>query len=346
MNRYLGFSQKLKEILVNEVSLKQLKMQFPDYSEWLDKAASEVENKYLVFMVKKLKHFDKDLSSSPQEMREIFPDLTEISKRFEVVSKNGKLDAVIKTGKGLPEQKDINFWIDKPLYELYDFVVKAEDTVTDSEKRKLAKAASSKIYEDERFTVIIPESYEASCYFGAGTKWCISGKTSTHYKSYVSQGYEFVFIIDKTPNDPRYQKVAVAFVPKKVRNWDIVEIFDATDDPIPLEDYEKGPIWPVVEKYIRKRWAEAEQELQEKIPFKVGDRVKYSKEGIETYSVMYKNYHMPEFEGELAKGRGTVIDIDSVEEFNNGSYELVVEWDNGKKYNFDEKTIRYLEKAE
>ena len=33
-----------------------------------------------------------------------------------------------------------------------------------------------KIYEDNRFVVVSPKTHTASCYYGAGTKWCTASK--------------------------------------------------------------------------------------------------------------------------------------------------------------------------
>lgn len=285
MNSYANFSKVLKEILVTEVSLKQLKIQHPEYVAYVDRAAKEIDNKYLLFFVKKLVSF-KEKNYSDFELSEIINDVIDATKRFEAISKNGKLDAFIKSGKADQHQKDINSWADKPLYLLIDFITRAEDIVTDTEKRKLAKSSSEKIYEDERFTILTPHSYEASCYFGAGTKWCISGRSSVHYRNYVERGYEFIFVIDKNPNDPRYAKVAIAFIPKELGNWDAIEIFDTLDDSISLDDYEKNEkVWKVVVNYIRKRWQEVKEELWSKIPFRIGDRVRYKQEVIRHYGL-------------------------------------------------------------
>jgi hypothetical protein len=43
--------------------------------------------------------------------------------------------------------------------------------------------------------IVRPESTEASCYFGQGTRWCISATQSTNYfDQYSGQGKAFYFV--------------------------------------------------------------------------------------------------------------------------------------------------------
>ena len=69
---------------------------------------------------------------------------------------------------------------------------------------------SEVIYEDDRFKVVVPESHDASCYYGAGTKWCTAAKDSDYqFKNYNKEGKLF-YILDKTlPTSNPYYKVAL-----------------------------------------------------------------------------------------------------------------------------------------
>lgn len=91
------------------------------------------------------------------------------------------------------------------------------------------------IYKDERFTIIQPLSRNASCYYGANTQWCISGKNGiNHWDAYRDLSI-FFFIIDKTPIEPRFAKVA--------GEWDLEEnewkFYDSTDEIIDFEIIEE-----------------------------------------------------------------------------------------------------------
>ena len=59
-------------------------------------------------------------------------------------------------------------------------------------------------YEDEKWKVIIPLTYEASCYWGNGTEWCTATReTDKWYNKYTADGPLYI-LIDKE-NNYRYQ---------------------------------------------------------------------------------------------------------------------------------------------
>lgn len=60
------------------------------------------------------------------------------------------------------------------------------------------------IYEDDIWKVVIPKSYEASCYWGQGTEWCTATReTDEWYKYYSKQGPLFINI--NKQNGEKYQ---------------------------------------------------------------------------------------------------------------------------------------------
>lgn len=78
------------------------------------------------------------------------------------------------------------------------------------------------LFENDKWLILSPKSYESACKYGAGTKWCVaSKKTAEHYRSYTNRG-RLVFVIDKNDKDfspglpynenPMY-KIAVHYQP-------------------------------------------------------------------------------------------------------------------------------------
>jgi hypothetical protein len=88
-----------------------------------------------------------------------------------------------------------------------------KEKLLQKEKKKQAKKQSTKLYEDDRWLAISPKSWEASCYYGVGTKWCITMKNNPSYWGRYSKRATFIFIIDKTKTqeDPLY-KVAYRII--------------------------------------------------------------------------------------------------------------------------------------
>ena len=100
----------------------------------------------------------------------------------------------------------------KDIYS-YDSYTDLNDTLENLKKRQRVintHEQSEVIYEDDRFKVVVPESHDASCYYGAGTKWCTASKTNPgHFKIYNKEGKLF-YILDKTlPTSNPYYKVAL-----------------------------------------------------------------------------------------------------------------------------------------
>ena len=61
-----------------------------------------------------------------------------------------------------------------------------------------AKNDITKLYEDEKWLVVTPNSYEASCYWGEGTEWCTASRSQSNwYKKYSREGILYINI-DKT----------------------------------------------------------------------------------------------------------------------------------------------------
>ena len=93
-----------------------------------------------------------------------------------------------------------------------------------------AKKESEKLYEDNRYLIVVPYSYGASCYYGAGTKWCTTKKNDdSHYRRYMSDG-RLIYIIDKKSSSDLFGKMAI--FQSKGGN---IEVFDQKDDSRSLQ---------------------------------------------------------------------------------------------------------------
>jgi len=106
-------------------------------------------------------------------------------------------------------------------------------------QQKIAKKQSEKVYEDENLLVVKPLSYEASCFYGAGTRWCTTRKDEPiHFNTYGKTMGRLFYIIfkNKTIQDPLY-KVALffKFTPKEDEkiNFDDISVYNAKDDLLP-----------------------------------------------------------------------------------------------------------------
>ena len=79
--------------------------------------------------------------------------------------------------------------------------------------KKQEKSGTTKLLDNKDFLIIQPHTYEANCYYGAGTKWCTTDKEEGPEKFEEYTEYKpITFIIDKskTQSDPLY-KVALSY---------------------------------------------------------------------------------------------------------------------------------------
>ena len=122
-----------------------------------------------------------------------------------------------------------------------------------------------KIYEDNRFVVVSPKTHSASCYYGAGTKWCTASKeTKSHFSTYKGNG-ELYYIIDKTlPTSNSNYKVALN---KKIAGH-TEDFWDVKDNPIT----DKNNILPIVQN------SKMIQEIRNHFAAKFEERIKQEAE--------------------------------------------------------------------
>lgn len=103
-------------------------------------------------------------------------------------------------------KKDINQYVS--VNELDAVVNHARTKKKDKELEKQAQ----KIYEDDKFVILKPQTEEASCKYGSNTKWCVTSKGSGHFQRYTSGRQSLYFIINKTNStNKNYSKVAIHF---------------------------------------------------------------------------------------------------------------------------------------
>jgi hypothetical protein len=183
--------------------------------------------------------------------------LTFLGKTLPPTIADGLLDEKIKDtlkkfvsiGPNL-QIKDINQY--KTFAELYSAIEQYETRI-----RRTVKSIEGAdiVYENDQFTVVAPLTTAASCYYGAGTKWCTaSSADNTHFNNYMKDGKLF-YILDKTKaTSDRFYKVAL------LKKFDGDEsYFDAPDNKFTngwiMGTNELARIKQYIDLYIRERYA-------------------------------------------------------------------------------------------
>ena len=91
------------------------------------------------------------------------------------------------------------------------------------------------IYEDDIWKVLIPKTYEASCYWGQGTEWCTATRsTDSWYNQYSQQGPLFININKQTGDKYQFHFESEQFMDKDDLSIDepIFENMDASSELI------------------------------------------------------------------------------------------------------------------
>ena len=121
--------------------------------------------------------------------------------------------------------KDINQYVDMGV--LKDLMMIVNERKTEKEKSAQLKSQVTKIYEDGDVLVVSPKTHEASCYYGANTKWCTTAKSDPRqFQNYNRRGNLYYFI-NKGTNDKN-----ALFIPTDGKN----EVYNAQDKLISLTE--------------------------------------------------------------------------------------------------------------
>lgn len=121
--------------------------------------------------------------------------------------------------------KDINQYVD--IGVLKDLMMIVNERKTEKEKSAQLKSQVTKIYEDGDVLVVSPKTHEASCYYGANTKWCTTAKSDPRqFQNYNRRGNLYYFI-NKRTNDKN-----ALFIPTDGKN----EVYNAQDKLISLTE--------------------------------------------------------------------------------------------------------------
>ena len=106
---------------------------------------------------------------------------------------------------------------------------------------KTAKETSDILADEEDYMMVRPNSEEASCYYGRGTRWCISATQAQNYfNQYTGQGKVFYFVnfhhlnkLDVQKTDiANFKKLALVYGKDSSGYGEPEEVFDMSDDEI------------------------------------------------------------------------------------------------------------------
>ena len=166
------------------------------------------------------------------------PTFKYLDKIIEFFISGTKIDELEKTisrfhmllGKNQVKTRDINAF--KTFDQLRSETQSSETQYASKQETKAREKDYDLVHEDQNWIVVIPRTEDASCKYGAGTKWCTSGEENNQYKNYTRSGITLYYIISKDlPKKDRLYKMAVAVGPNGGK-----ECFDSRDKGMQFKD--------------------------------------------------------------------------------------------------------------
>ena len=238
------------ERVLFEGRLEQVQKKYPDYANYVDLFSKEDpsgNNKYLAKSVKLLKQrvewYIKTFRSA--QARELNAEETRNVKNMQFRSIRDLVDDFHKLNKYLPTQgggRDLNAY--KNFDDLKQAIENAQAVFQAKEAEKVHKQQmrddADRIYQDKTTLVVRPHTEGASCYYGQGTKWCISATNSRNYWDDYSteQGKIFFFILDKDEElrESDLDKVALVYDSDNADSDSPYDAYDSTDEQLSSYD--------------------------------------------------------------------------------------------------------------
>ena len=163
-------------------------------------------NKYLMWMVKM--YLNPEESSTPYGISSLVQRFHKNVDRLSPAFITSIWNDVIQFGNNImTSPKNIDSYDN--LSQLERIMDEVDSSQTRKEKETQAKEGVDKLYEDERWLLVKPNTYEGSCYYGSSTKWCTASKEAPHHFQDYSKDGNLFYIIDKSKDLGDFYKIAL-----------------------------------------------------------------------------------------------------------------------------------------
>lgn len=130
------------------------------------------------------------------------------TEEFEDELKHGGLRNFALLYDKIPKApKDINSYPD--LNSIREFYNKIKSRTYSQNEIKQAKKDAKKLYEDQKYLIVQPLTHQASCVYGAETRWCVSSRDSSRYFDDYIRNSKFVYVINKKGTNRTNSKFAI-----------------------------------------------------------------------------------------------------------------------------------------
>lgn len=199
---------------------------------------------------------------SPEQLKRIVDNVPQkfldwVGKNFDSINFN---DGLNQLARNLKQFEKISSNLPKTDINSYKSVKELFDALTDyanKPRRDYREVDGGKVvYDDGKYFVVNPQTHQANCHYGKGTKWCTVADSDYQFNQYNKEGKLF-YILDRTleATDPFYK---VALLKKFDGNN---TFFDAKDDTTMILPAQMGSkayeeMMSAIEKYMNSEYPE------------------------------------------------------------------------------------------
>jgi hypothetical protein len=200
-------------------------------SEALLESLNSAKKKYLDTNRVDASTFDKLKKYDPTPSFKYLEKIIE----FYLDSNPDNLESLIQSyhnlhGKNQVKTRDINSF--KSFEQFKSEVEESDKKYLQKTIKKSKSKEADIVFENPKWLVVIPRTEEASCKWGAYTKWCTTGKENNLFSSYKQREITLYYIIssERQDDDP-HSKIAVAVYKDGQK-----ECFDRFDESMEFDD--------------------------------------------------------------------------------------------------------------
>lgn len=191
-----------------------------------------------------------------------------VGKKFDAIEFDNNFQSLVQNIKDFDK---ISSNLPKTDINAYQSVQELKDTLKDyanKPRREYQQFEGGNIvYDDKNFFVVNPQTHQASCYYGKGTKWCTSSESDSNFKKYNEDGKLFYFIDKRLKTDDPYYKVALLLKYEGDKSW-----WDAKDNSFTkgwiLGTPELDTIMDNIQNYMEKEYSEQLTDFRNKLAAK------------------------------------------------------------------------------
>jgi hypothetical protein len=155
--------------------------------------------------------------------------------------------------------------------DLDSFTVATEKAFQRSNRKIQLKNDIDMVDEFDSIVILYPSTAEASCYYGKGTKWCVTDDST--YENYMENGSLF-FILNRSSNGDDYKTALFVDVFGKVQGYDAIDnrlnVSFSDTDRIEYNEYNGDIIYPKkvassIKKYLQDKTIDNPKKLMAKV---------------------------------------------------------------------------------